>query len=62
MCKETSRNAGDTGDASLIPESGKSPGGDRATHSVFLPEKSHGRGAWGATVQRMIKSWTQLSD
>ena len=28
---------------------------------VFLPGKSHDRGAWWATVHEVI-SWTQLSD
>ena len=28
---------------------------------VLLPGKSHDRGAWQATVQRIAKSWTRLS-
>ena len=29
---------------------------------VFLPEESHGKGFWRATVHGVTKSWTQLSD
>ena len=34
-------NAGDTGDAGLIPGSGKSPGGGRSSILVFLHGKYH---------------------
>ena len=41
--KESSRNAGDTGDVDSIPGSGRSPWVGRWQHTpVSLPEKSHG--------------------
>ena len=43
MGKESTCNAGGTGGAGLILESGRSPGGGQATHSVFLPGESHGQ-------------------
>ena len=40
--KESTCNAGDTGDAGSIPGSGRSPGrGKLQPTSVLLPEKSH---------------------
>ena len=33
-----------------------------ATHSNSCLENSMDRGAWRATVHRVTKSWTQLSD
>ena len=39
-CKESTCNAGATGDASLIPESGRSSGGGKATHSNILAWKT----------------------
>ena len=33
-----------------------------ATHSSSCLENSMDRGAWRATVHRVTKSWTQLSD
>ena len=42
--KESTRNGGDTGDASLIPALGKSPGEEKWQPApVFFPEKSHGQ-------------------
>ena len=42
--KESSCNAGDTGDMGLIPVLGRSPeGGKWQPTPVFLPEKSHGQ-------------------
>ena len=42
--KESTCNAGDTGDTVLIPGSGRSPGGGKWQPTpVFLPEKSHGQ-------------------
>ena len=32
-----------------------------ATTPVFWPEEFHGRGTWQAIVNRVAKSWTQLS-
>ena len=50
-------NAGNTGDAGLIPELGRSPGeGHRnPLHYSFL-ENPMGRGAWQATVYRVSKN------
>ena len=46
MVRNLPANAGNTGDADSIPESGKSPGGgDGNSLQCFLPGKSHGQGA-----------------
>lgn len=41
--KESPVNAGETGDASLIPEWGRSPEGDGKSTPVFLPGESNGQ-------------------
>ena len=41
--KESSRNAGVTGDSGLIPDSGRSPGRAWLPTPVFLPGESHGQ-------------------
>ena len=42
VSKESTCNAGDTGDSGLIPESGRSPGGEKwQPIPVFFSEKSH---------------------
>ena len=59
MIKNPPANAGDTGS---ISGSGRSPGegiGYPVQYS-FL-ENAMDRGAWWAMVQRVEKSWTQLS-
>ena len=43
QCKESTCSAGDTGDRSLIPGSGRSLKRKWQPTSVFLPEKSHGQ-------------------
>ena len=43
VVKNLPANARDTRDVGLIPESGRSPGGGKATTSVFLPGESHGQ-------------------
>ena len=51
------------GDAGLIPESGRYPGGGNGNplqHSCL--ENSMDRGAWRATVHGVAKSLIQLSD
>ena len=52
-------NAGDTGDAGLIPVSGRSPGEGNGNP---LPYSCLGnpmdKGAWQATVHGVAKSWT----
>ena len=53
--------AGATGDAGLIPGSGRPPGGGHGNPLQYsclrIPMD---RGAWQATVQRVTKSWTCL--
>ena len=43
VVKNPPANAGDTRDMGLIPGSGRSPGGGKATTPVFLPGESHGQ-------------------
>ena len=44
MVKNSPANAGESRDAALIPESGRSPGeGTGKNTPVFLPGKSHGQ-------------------
>ena len=51
------------GDPSLIPESGRSPGdGNGCPLQYSCLENSIDRGTWPATVHRVAKSQTQLSD
>ena len=52
--KESARNAGDKGDAGLIPRSGKSPreGNDNSLQYSCL-ENFMDRGAWWSTFQRV---------
>ena len=62
MVKNLPANAGDVGDASSIPRSGRSPGGGNGNpfqHSCL--ENPMDRGVKGATVHEVAKSWTQLS-
>ena len=51
------------GDAGLITASGRSPGEGNCNplHYSCL-ENSMDRGPWQATVHRVAKSWTRLSD
>ena len=56
-------NAGDTGDAGLIPELGRSPeGGNSNPLQYSCQENPMDRGAWWATVHGVAKNQTQLSD
>ena len=60
--KESACNAGDTGDAGLIPGSERSPGegnGNPLQYSSLGNPMD--RGAWRDTVHRVTKSQTQLS-
>ena len=53
----------DAGDGDLIPASGRSPGEENDNplqHSIL--ENSMDRGAWQATVHKVAKSQTRLSD
>ena len=61
VVKNPLANAGDSGDTSLIPGSGRSAGernGNPLQHSC--QENPMDRGAWWATVHGVTKSWTQL--
>ena len=59
MIKNTPANSTDTGDASLIPGLGRSPGkGNRNPLQYSCLENSMDRRAWQATVQGMAKSQT----
>ena len=61
--KNPPANAGDTGDVSSIPGSGRSPGGGNGKplqHSCLGNPMD--RGAWQATVRGVAKSQTQLSN
>ena len=63
MVKNPPANAGDVRDMGLIPELGRSPGGGHGNplHYSCL-ENPMDRGAWWATVHRVTKSRTKLSD
>ena len=61
--KESACNEGYPGDASSVPGSERSPGegnGNSLQHSCL--ENSMDKVAWQATVHRVAKSRTQLSD
>ena len=61
--KESACNAGATGDTNLIPGSGRSPGegnGNPLQYSCL--ENPMQRGTCPATVHRVLKSWTRLSN
>ena len=59
--KESTCNAGATGDVGLIPGSGRSPGeGNGNPLQDSCLENPMDRGVWWATVHRVAKSWTQL--
>ena len=58
--KESSCNEGDLG---LIPGSGRSPGGGNVNLLQYsCLENYMDRGVWQATVYRVPKSWTPLSN
>ena len=58
--KESAYNAGDM---SLIPGEGRSPGeGNGNLRQYFCLVNPMDGGPWGATVHRVTKSQTQLSD
>ena len=61
--KESTCNAGDTGDVSSVPGSGRSPGGGNGNPLLYpCLGNPMDRGAWRATVHGVAKSWTQLSN
>ena len=61
MVKNSPAYAGDTRDISLIPGSGRSPGGGHGNPLPFsCLENPMDRGAWWATVHKVAKSRTGL--
>ena len=59
MGKESTCNAGDTGDAGSIPGSGRFPGGRKGNPLQYSCLKSPmDRGAWWDTVHGVAKSRT----
>ena len=63
MVKNPSAIAGDTRDVLLIPGSGRSPGeGNGNPLQYFCLENPMDKGVWRATVYRVAKSWTQLTE
>ena len=61
VVKNPPANAGDTGDAGLIPRLGRSPGGGHGNQlQDSCLENPLDRGAWWATVHGVTKSQTQL--
>ena len=58
VIKNLSANAGDTGDAGLIPQLGTSPGEGNGNPLQYpCLENPMDRGAWQATVHKVSKSW-----
>ena len=63
MVNNLPTNAGDSGDAGLIPGLGRSPGGGNGNLLQYsCQENPVDRGAWQATVRGVAKSWTSLSN
>ena len=63
MLKNLPADAGDARDVGSLSGSGRSPGGEHGNSLQYsCLENPMDRGAWQATVHRVIKSWTQLSD
>ena len=62
MVEKPPANAGDAGDVSLIPGSGRSPGGGNGNPLQYsCLGNPMDRGAWWATVHGVTKSQTRLS-
>ena len=63
VIQEEGANEGDIRDLDSILRSGKSPGGGHGNIFQYsCLENSMDRGAWWATVNKVTKSWTGLSD
>ena len=61
MIKNLPANAGDTRDVGLIPGLGRYPGeGHGNPFQYSFLENSMDRGAWQASIHRVIKNQTQL--
>ena len=62
VVKNLPANAGDSRDAGLIPESGRSPGGGNGNALQYsCLENTMDRGVWWATVHGVAKTRTELS-
>ena len=62
VIKKPPANAGDIRDASLIPRSARSPGGEHDNPLQYsCLENPMDRGAWWATVQGVTKRQTRLN-
>ena len=63
MVKNLPANAEDAGDSGSILGLGRSPGGRNGNPLQYsCLENPTDRGAWGATVHGITKSWTCLRD
>ena len=63
MVKNLPASAADVGDMGSIPGLGRSLGGGNGNPLQYsCLENPMDRGAWQATVHRVPKSWTQLSE
>ena len=63
VIKNLSANAGDTGDAGLIPQLGTSPGEGNGNPLQYpCLENLMDTGVWWASVRRVAKNQAQLSD
>ena len=61
--KESACNAGDAGDVGSVSGLGRSPGGGNGNPLQYsCQDNSMDRGVRQAIVQRVTKSWTQLSN
>jgi len=61
--KESTFNAGDTGDSASIPGLGRPPGGGYGNPFQYSCLKNPlDKGVWWAMVQRVTKSWIRLSN
>ena len=61
MVKNPPAHTGDVRDTGSIPGSGRSPGEYGKPLQFSGLENSTDRGAWPATVHRVAKSWTRLT-
>ena len=63
VVKNPPANAGDIRDGSLIPGSGRFPGGGHGNPFQYsCLENPMDRGAWKAIGHRVAKNWTRLHD
>ena len=63
LVAQTEESACNAGDPGSIPGSGRAPGeGNGNPLQYSFLENPEDRGGWWATVHRVAKSWTQLSN